>query len=443
MTANAFISRSENPPLSPIGKGQLARYLEVNGRSPPFELIFKPLENDIQPTFDGRGLSSGENRKAQSKNLQKLADLALDTFLSYNYSSSILIPVDTFSFTFSRPDLDPVPTFLREGDLITLAGNGVPVSTGIIDQVEVEIDDSGGERASISGRDLLSQLEDQDAVSLNSGKNFGGNTTIENGVRRLCEDTRITQFDFTRAPTGQFLWATEAGESKLTALQRLLEPANCVAWMLPSGALKIGQPNMSANSSGDLFCLQNSRESNVISIKATRACSRIPNVIAVIWPIQEDVTKEATLPKQVYLNAAYGPERLRKLGHTLPKSVVIAVPDGNAPTDYDAVNKLQFANGDRLDQYAKREIARANVDELIVQIVVNGHYNESGMPYLPDTVYNIRFDRGNIDQDMYLYQTDYRMSEDTGQLTNLYFCNLGAIVAGIKTKVTDAEGTEL
>ncbi len=93
---------------------------------------------------------------------------------------------------------------------------------------------------------------------------------------------------------------------------------------------------------------------------------------------------------------------------------------------------VRAGGGNILQAYAKREIARRNVNEIIVQAVVPGHYNEEGEPYVTDTVYHVEYDRGGVDENMYLFQTDYGLNAERGQHTNLYFCRLGSIVADVR-----------
>jgi prophage tail gpP-like protein len=65
----------------------------------------------------------------------------LDKFLTYEFSSNLLVPVDSFSFTYVAPESDtPVSDQIKEGDVITLYANNLAISTGIIDQVDIEVD---------------------------------------------------------------------------------------------------------------------------------------------------------------------------------------------------------------------------------------------------------------------------------------------------------------
>lgn len=413
MSVSIFPS-TDLPEFGVLGENGLMKKLERDGRFPPVNLLIKPLE-------------------ASGGILNQLTapGIALTRFLSYSYSSSILIPVDTFTFAFAAPDGPPVPEIIKEGDISVLTGNDVTLGTGIIDVVEVETDVSFGEKVTVTGRDLLSQLEDQDAISLDSSPIWANEFTVGNGVRRLLDNTRITQIELRDTPQSTFLLATEPGESKLAALQRFLEPMNCLAWTGADGRLIIGKPNMAQEKRGDLYLLKEKRKTNVLSMSATRASTSIPNIMVPIWAGQETtverVSKEQPLP-----NNAKGPARLFKLGHRTPKSVVVSIPNATDPQGLSSINALKAGGGNLLQAYAKRELARRNTAELIVQAVVPGHFNERGEPYMTDTVYYIEYDRGNVYQNMYLFQVDYQLTEDGGQRTNLFFCNLGAIVSDVR-----------
>ena len=383
----------------------LLKQLEITGRMPPVTLLIKPI--------DGSPV------------------IGLDRFLSYNFTSSILIPVDTFSFAFVAPDGPPLNEKIKEGDIVVLLANNVQIATGLIDTTDVETDGEFGEKSSVTGRDLMAQLEDQDAISLDSRPLWSNNISIRAALNKLIENTRIKQVDLENAPKIPYLLASQPGESKLATLQRFLEPLNCLAWMSPGGHIVIGKPNMTQASKGVLKLSKKERYSNVLHMKATRSSTGIPNVIVPIWSGQETVIDRVS-KQQLLFNKAYGPNRLFKLEHRLPKSVVVSTPDANTPQGLAEINAIKLAgNANILQAYAKREMARQNQKELIVQAVVPGHFNEAGEPYVPNTCYDIVYDRGNVEERMYLFQCDYVLDESGGQKTNLYFCKLGTIVSDI------------
>lgn len=388
----------------------LKRTLELTGRLPGVSLLVSPL-------------SGGEA-------------ITLDRFLTYRFASSITTPVDTFDFAFVAPDSKlPMNKTIQDGDIVQLSADGKTLATGIIDATEVEVDREFGEKGSVSGRDLMAQIEDQDAISLDDKPIYLNACTVTQAVSTLVKNTRIRGLRTQNVPSrSDLLFATEPGESKLAALQRFLEPLNCLAWMNPQGYMVIGRPRMMPPALGTLTLSKGKRQSNVISMKVHRSATTIPNVIVPIWSGQETVQGEVARnkPEQRLLNAARGPSRLFRAGHRLPKAIVVSDPDAGTAQGAAAVNQIKTvkAGGSNLLQaYAKREFARQNMKEITVQCVVPGHFNDAGNPYMPDQVYKIEFDRGDVDEMMYLYQVEYELSLERGQVTNLYFCRFGSIVA--------------
>lgn len=395
--------------------GGIQKTLESTGRLPPVSLGIQPIEPANKP---------------------KRTPFFLDRFLNYQFQSSILIPVDTFSFNFAAPDEVPFYERVKDGDIVTLFGNDRPLATGFIDSIDIETDEQFGEKVSISGRDLLGQLEDQDAISKDGKPLWGNATTFKAAAEELIIDTRIrspVKFQNLKNVSGQF-FATSPSETKLAALQRLIEPGNALAWADPSGSLILGRPNMGQPPKGVFKVLRGSRDSNCMSMKAVYAAASIPNIVCAIWSGQE-TTQERLSVNQIVNNMAKGPTRLREAGNRIPKSVVVSIPTGNDPSALTDLNVfLASGGGANIQNYALREIAKHNQKELVVQVVVPGHYDEQGEPYKIDTVYRILYDRGSIDKLMYCFQVDYTGGLDSGQKTTLWFCNLGSIVAGTITK---------
>lgn len=392
---------------SPLTNDGISKVLSKTGRLPPVSLVITPIGKDGRKPF------------------------GIDRFLSYNFNSSILIPVDTFSFTFAAPDMSPFYDLVKEGDEINLFANGQPIAAGIIDQVDIEVDENGGEQISVSGRDLLSQFEDQDAIGLDSKPIHLTNISISGLINALKQNTRIKGLTLQDAPRLNQTFGTEPGESKLAALQRWCEPLNILFWMDPIGNIVVGKPNFRQQPKGNIGLSRERRISNVLSMKATYGAASIPNILVPIWSGQERVTDK--LPQQAVENNADGPKRLRTAGHRVTKSLVTSIPQATeSAQDAAIVNALVYSGSPAnfLKAIAYRELARQNHKELIVQAVVPGHYFSDGVPYQVDQVYNIIYDRASIDGDkMFLFQVDYTFDGSVGQRTNLYFCKLGSIIA--------------
>lgn len=388
----------------------LDEILKKTGRLPKVEMLIKPLDGNV--------------------------DVNLDKFLTYNFSSSILIPVDTFNFTVAMPDdSTPLPRRIRGGDIASLFANGQQICTGIIDTTEVEVDGESGEKGRIQGRDMLSQLEDQDAINFKDGALWGNNYTISQVLRALTENTRISRdFVYNKISRQPYLFATDPGESKLSALMRYLDPLNALIWTNPFGKVVVGKPNMTQLPSGTIICSRKKNFSNVLSIKVTRNATLVPTTVFPIWSGQESVQNRVSR-EQGLNNADADVTRLRELKHFVPKTIVVSTPQGSSAQDLSEVTRIKVQGGgsNLLQAYAKKMIARENQKALIVEAVVPGHYNENGVPYQIDQVYNIEYDRGDVFEQMYLFEVNYSLTEETGEQTRLVFCRLGTIVADIPT----------
>lgn len=413
MSKNLFPATDLPRTITP-GPGALNKLISLSGRMPPVSIRIDPINVERKTIY-------------------------IDRFLSYKFDSSVLVPVDTFEVVIAMPDsLDSFDTLVKEGDIITMFANGVPISVGIVDQTEIEVDSQFGEKITVTGRNLLAQLEDQDSVSTNAKQIYSSNYTVEQAVQNLIINTRIpTKIVLQNTPKKSYFFATEPGEKKMQSLHRYLEPLNCLVYMNNRGQIVVGKPNFAQASKGTLKLMKSQRNSsNVNGMKVVRSSTHIPNVILPIWSGQESV-QTAVGPQQAMYNSAEGPTRLRQAGHQVVRAVVVSNPDANkAQESTDIIVSAQqppnrAGASNLLQAYAKREVARENVHEVIVECqVAPGHYNEAAEPFVVDTVYHITFDRGNIDRDMYLYQVMYH-GDLSGQKTSLYFCNKNTIVSDV------------
>ena len=360
--------------------------------------------------------------------------VTIDRFLSYSFSSSVLVPVSSFSFEIKLADDFALKNYVRPGDIVTInAGeNQISLCTGIVDTTEVETDGTSGERCYIVGRDLMSQLEDNDAISIKSVPMWGNATTIDEVMHHMLKHTRIRSDFANRGVTDKpLLFATEPGESKLTALQRFLEPINCLAWMSPDGRIIVGRPNMKQPPISEIYCSRADRQSNVLAIKSTRSETLVANIAVALWTGQE-TSANKTGKEQRFENPAEGPKRLRDANHLVIRTIVVSSPVSNNAQGLSDVNKLEAGSSSFLQGYAKRLVARENINELVVQVVMPGHFDPKGKPYVVDTVHHVYYDRDGIDDDLYCFGVSYEMSEAQGPTTRLQFCKFGSIVADVE-----------
>jgi len=365
-------------------------------------------------------------------------------FKSYRFSQSMLVPVDAFSFSFqppSKPDNPGSPAIddlIREGDVVTVHQgddtDDTMIATGIVDSIGLR-SARESETFTINGRDLLGQFEDQDAVTFEDGSGkpkmeYGENVSLKSVIRELAKQTRING-DNVRLQGIQDvrqLLAYSPGESKLSALLRFLEPLNALVWTESDGTIVCGKPNFAQPANlGQFFVRKKDGKSNVIYMQVNKNAGRIPNGVLGIWSGGE--LAQDAFATGVIQNPATRCTALRKAGHIINKTVVVSVPTSNVQSDGVALNTLRNDASGYVNAYVKRMIARANVGELDVEVLVPGHCNDSGIAYTADTVAHIFNDRAQIDENMYCYAVDYMMDEGGGQSTSLHFCKLGTIVA--------------
>lgn len=393
--------------MATTGSTPLQSYLDKNGRFPPVSLQIKPIDPS-RPSVE------------------------FIQFEEYSFQNSVIVPIDSFSFTARNPSLTgSLYSLVQDGDIAVLKANGQVIATGLVDTVNISTDADAGELVRITGRTMVAQLEDQSTVNDVDDPIWGNNLTIDGVVNALVLSTRINFYRLQQTPLGAFLFATEPGESKLSALLRYLEPLNCIVWMDPDGTLVVGRPDMGADPLGTFIMDRANRKSNCLSIQANYSSTQIPNVIIPVWTGQETVQSRVS-PEQRVLNAAAGPSRLFKFQHRVPKTVVVSTPQGADPQALATANQLAISAGSNvLQAYAKRELARANVHEVGVQVNVQGHYNSDLTPLIADTNYQINYPRASLNEKMYLHTVGYTLNKHSGQRTSLSFCRLGSIVADV------------
>lgn len=411
-------------------KGALFKYLEKHGRFPPFSLSIFPLEDLRREIF-------------------------IDKFMSYRFQSSILIPVDSWSAEVKYDiDLRDLDGRIRpsEGDIVVLRANGIPIATGQIDHLDMETDGKSGTKLTLQGRDLLGMWEDQDSVSIEGRILDGNKYTVDQVVAALAVNSRINSKKIIRreAPKIPYLFATQPGETKLSSIQRYCEALDIYFWMRGDGNLIIGKPDMygrrSPSPRDSFFISRRNRSSNVLSMRSSRNSTSVPSYIVPLWNGQEGVLGR-NVPLPPVKNRNKGAIRLKNLGHVVSKAVVTSTPQGASAQDLSDITALEvaiqqqqqagtqinFKNAPNiLNAYAEREMAKLNMKTLQVQATIPGHYNSRAEAIQVDQVYRIQYDVDNIDQDMFLYEVEYTMTEGEGQRTRMFFCPQDSLVSKVR-----------
>lgn len=384
----------------------LSRQLGKTGRFPSLSIDIYPLDYNTFTT----GVVSQPVHVAR--------------FISYEFSSSIIIPVDTFKFTFCLPNIKgSLYREVKEGDIVIISANDKKLMRGYIESVDIEVTADGGEKVTVCGKDFLGYFEFQTAISIDDKPTYFEEITIKDVLSRLCHNTRIQEKDIViDYDPGKLAFGTEIGESKLAALQRCVDPINILFWM-ENEKLFVGKPDFAAESSGLIICNKEKRQSNVTNIRAKRESTTIPNIIIAAYSGQDQAQKTIKMEQRV-INSAEGPLRLLRNGHRIPQLINFSFPNNSSSNAETAeqLNVLKLMQTNMTVGYAAREFAKHNMKELVVEATVGGHYNEFGDPYIPNTVYDVDFDRGGVKESMYLHSVNYSMSEDGGQFTRLEFC---------------------
>lgn len=375
--------------------------------------------------------------------LPQLPSIEINTFLDYSFKASVVTPIADFSFTFAYPsDTAPSTDFIHEGDIailsVNLNGNEYPLGTGIIDTVEVQVT-ANGETISVMGRDMMGQWEDQQCWLVN-GKTFTISKMTPNALYNFfASDTRSKNNGLLlqNIPDESQLVAIAATDTKLQVVTRFLEPFNALAWCQPDGTITWGKPDMVPPSPiGNLTVSKSTRFSNCLSMRATRSAATVPSIVKPVLAGQEVAALLGT-PFPPLTNPFAEVATLSSLGHRLATVYISSDPKGGDPQTINELN--QFAKQPnpvvaRMNAYGFRLMARENMRILQIQVVVPGHVNEFGVPYIIDEMYHIVFDRAGIDHQMYLYQLEYTCSESDGPRTLLQFTYPNTIVAGANYK---------
>jgi prophage tail gpP-like protein len=379
--------------------------------------------------------SSPIELEVTSANPKTLKKQALRTFSSYNFDVNLLAPASPFRFTAEGVDRE-LRQSIRSGDLVELfirnsKGQVFSLATGFIDETDTHITPSAVSYL-LTGRDTLGQLVDNAAVDRSNRIIHLENISLKGIAEQIRENTRVpAQIQFQDVPNGRFLFQTNPGETKINALQRYLEYANCLAWSLPNGQMVVGKPSMKSQPQGTLRLSYTAPEkNNCLEARSRRNLNLAIRQIAVQLQALS-ITDPA--PNTVD-NADKDVKALQASG--VGKSIYRLFSQGNG---MDGVNQLigvgkNFSPQEIGQTLARREIAHSNMGVLEVEAVVRGHTNERGNPYLVDQVYSVFIEDDGVAENMYVCAAKYDMTKERGRTTTLKLVRLGTIVADVPVR---------
>lgn len=354
----------------------------------------------------------------------------LNSFTSYNFERNILVPASAFRFT--APGVDKAQRkAIRSGDMVELwavdsLGSKQQIATGFVDETDTHIVPEAIEYV-LTGRDTLGQLVDNASVDAQNRIINVKEASLGTILGELLKNTRLPlSFVPQQMPNGVFLFQTNPGETKISALQRYLEFTNCLVWTLPSGQVKIGKPNFTQKRQGILILESAGQSNNILDARVRRNVNQAIRQIVSQLQTQDQVdagsfTKNNNDPDMRRISPALG-----------GRSVYRHFSYGQGQ---DSVNTIvgvgnQSGNPRKIgDELSLREIARDNMKILDVEAVVKGHLNENGNVYNIDQVYGVRIDDDDVGEDLYVYSCSYELTKEHGRLTRMRLCRLGTICA--------------
>lgn len=364
----------------------------------------------------------------------------IKTLESYSFERNILVPASAFRFT--APGIDPdTRTAIRSGDMVTLQavnafGNKKPIGTGFIDETDTHITPSRIEYV-LTGRDTLGQLVDNAVVDSASKIINIKQISLKGLFGILLQNTRMPPgFSTQQIPTGNLLFQTNAGETKINALQRYLEFTNCLVWTLPNGQAVLGKPNFSQPKQGNLSLnIKGGATNNLIEARSRRNLNQaIRKIVTQLQTLEQVDAGQFTIqnndPDMTAVPSGATLSRARaKVGRSVYNR--FSYGQGN-----DAVNQVtavgnQSGNPSAIGSaISLREIARDNMKILDVEAVIGGtHFNDNGTPFNIDQIYEVQLEDDDVSEDMYVYSCSYELTLEHGMMTRLRLCRKGTIVA--------------
>ncbi len=367
---------------------------------------------------------------------------SIATFNSYNFDRNLLTPASAFRFT--APGIDKsVRQSIRSGDMVGLYavsetdGTKWQIATGFVDETDTHIVPGNVEYV-LTGRDTLAQLVDNASVdALNKIQNTT-NITLTNFMKQLLANTRIPQgFIGQDLPNGPLLVNTNPGETKINSLQRYLDFMNCLVWTNAQGQIVVGRPNFSQLPAGSLVMNSSAtKNNNLLEARVRRNTNTA---------IRQIVTQLQTLGQTdagFYTVRNQDVDMQKVSGYKVGRSVyqLFSYGSGN-----DTLNQItQVGNQNASPQnlgasLSRREIAKDNVKVIEVEAVVRGHFNEQGIPYNIDQIYDVQIEDDSVSEPMYVYGVSYELTMEHGVLTRLKLCRVGTTLvdgAGITKSIS-------
>lgn len=358
-------------------------------------------------------------------------NISLDTFTSYSFERNIMVPASAFRFT--APGVSKEKRMsIRSADNVYLYARNkeklIQIATGIVDDTDTHITPNSVEYV-LTGRDLLGQLVDNACVDSNNLLIRLEQVNLGTILSKIIENTRIPQayIDQQAPNANKILFQTNAGETKISSLQRYLDLTNCLVWCNPNGTLTLGKPNFTQPISGALINrFTDPSHNNLIECRVHRNVNTAIRQIAVQLQTLNQVNPG-------YLTKVNNdPDMIKFHGSKVGRSVYENFDYGSGTEVINTVKNVGnqgYSPRGAGDEFALRKIAQENIKILDVDAVVVGHINQSGQPYNIDQMYRVIIEDEDISEDLYVYSISYEMSLDQGEITRMKLCRKNTIVA--------------
>lgn len=358
----------------------------------------------------------------------------LNQWSSYSFDRNMLTPASPFRFTAEGADKAQRKK-IRSGDSVSLlAPNGALLASGYIDDTSTVVTPARV-GYTLTGRDTIGQLVDNASVDVNNEIIRIKKTNVLKLAETLRQNTQIPAPVLDQGcPNAGVLLQMNPGETKINALQRYLEYANCLVWSAPNGQMIVGKPNMSQPKQGQLVLrYSNPAENNLLEARVNRA----PHTAARLVAVQLQNLQATDIDTWTVANQDEDVKKLARIGGG--RSIFRTFTLGN---NGDGVNQLVVVgqNGGIQAigrQLALREIARENLKVLDVEVVLRGHINGFGIPYMIDQVYNVIIEDDDVEENLYVYACKYDFDPARGKLTTLRLCKMNSLVADVAQRSTN------
>ena len=390
-----------------------------------------PLQLQFKPSVASRSaLDAATQSQSGVSLLSQNGVYVLRNFTSYSFERSLMTPAAAFRFT--APGVEKaLRQSIRSGDFVQIlattpgTNDRVVLASGFVDETDTHVTPSSVEYV-VSGRDTIGQLVDNAVVDAQSKIINFKSLNIQSIVTTVIANTRMPQeVIVSQIPNVKLIFNTNAGETKINALQRNLELVNCLLWSSPDGRVIVGKPNFSQAASGALVMRSDDpSKNNLLEARVRRNVNTaIRQIVTQLQTLEQvdagaftiknsdpDVTALASahVGRSVYQTFSYGQ------GTDAYNNIVAIGAGDGSPKSMGAVQSL-------------REIARENMKVLEVECVVRGHFNERGIAYAVDQVYDVSIDSDSVAEPMYVYSVSYELTVNQGMLTRMHLCKLGTI----------------